>query len=76
MAIIHQAQLCLDPSNIAIYTNGSLTLSEETKGVGVGVAILGTLTPSNPTLKENLGPRQLVYNAELEGITIAIEIAS
>ena len=75
-AIIHQAQLCLDPGNIAIYTDGSLTPSEETKGVGVGVAILGTLTPSNPTLKENLGPRQLVYNAELEGITIAIETAS
>lgn len=71
----HLASLELGPSQYAIYSDASTML--DSTGVGVGVAIFGYKSPSPLYRKRlNLGPNQLVYNGELEGVTQAIELAS
>jgi ribonuclease HI len=66
-------------SHLAIYTDASVM--EKGKGVGIAfISFFGTLYPSNLQSKGegtiNLGLDQLVYNGELEGITLATEFAS
>ena len=72
----HLEQLQLSSSSFALYSDGSYTPNSENKGVGTGLAILGENASLVSCQKKNLGPSQLVYNAELEGITLAIEEAS
>jgi ribonuclease HI len=72
----HLEQLQLSSSSFALYSDGSYTPNSENKGVGTGLAILGENGSLVSYQKKNLGPSQLVYNAELEGITLAIEEAS
>lgn len=62
---------------INIYSDASST--EEGIGIGVGVAAYNR-TPSEETLIGqkcvNIGPNQLVYNGELEGATLGLEMGS
>lgn len=65
------------PNSIFIYTDASATITQQSTGIGVGLAVLSP--PSNHIHHEstaNLGPDQLVYNGELEGATQAIEYAA
>lgn len=66
-----------DKPIINIYSDASST--EKGIGIGVGVAAYSQ-TPSEETLLAqksiNIGPNQLVYNGELEGATLALEIGS
>jgi len=62
---------------INIYTDASSI--ENRKGIGVGFTVLDhSQTPAKFTFEasSNIGPDQLVYNGELEGVTRAIEYAS
>jgi ribonuclease HI len=64
---------------ISIYTDAS-ALPDQI-GVGVGIAAFDNSAlyiPETPTYTKhwNIGPQQLVYNGELDGVTTAIEYAS
>ena len=75
--IAHLASLKLEANHFAIYTDAS-SLPEAT-GIGIGLALFGNNSPiTRPlyTQSYNLGPEQLVYNGELEGVTQAAELAS
>lgn len=63
--------------DIYIYTDASSNATKDNKGIGVGIATINT---ANQTIKErfkrNIGKGNLVYNGELEGATLAAEIAA
>ena len=62
-----------DSNTLSIYSDASS--HKEGHGIGVGLAAYnqGRLLF---TKKDNIGPNQIVYNGELEGITTAIEVAA
>jgi hypothetical protein len=64
-------------NSTTIYTNTSSM--EEGKGIGVGVIVYDHSDWDKTKVYQenlNIGPSQLVYNGELEGVTRAIEHAS
>ena len=65
----HQKQL-VDNSLLSIYSNASATK----KGKGVGVGVVFYLGANQMAQEQStIGDNQLVYNGELEGITIGLE---
>jgi ribonuclease HI len=74
-AIAH-ASIAPSPRLVSAYTDASAILdSSDSKGIGTGLVILGSLEPA-PLYKEgiNIGPNQQVYNKELEAIARASEV--
>jgi hypothetical protein len=64
-------------NSITIYTNASFI--EKGKGIGVGVVVYDHLDWDKTKVHQenlNIGPSQLVYNGELEGVTRTIEHTS
>ena len=68
----HHKELLEDKYLLSIYSDASAT--SKGKGIGVGVAFYqgASLIAQE---KANIGPNQLVYNGELEGITLGLEKA-
>ena len=73
---IQQLSATMGSSLLAIYTDAS----SHPKGKGIGVAMVGFDQLQNGSetfsLRRNIGNRMLVYNGELEGITMAFEHAA
>ena len=69
----------LGQNDCVIYTDASQMSSEKSIGIGVGLVLLthetGLLVANYRTMT-NLGNSQLVYNGELESVTLAIKYAS
>jgi ribonuclease HI len=76
-ATVHNSNQGQHPENtISIYTDASAIPNGNSTGIGVGLVAVDLFGHQIHQSKSNLGPSQLVYNGELEGIAQAVEHAS
>ena len=74
-ALAHNQSISLG-KGICIYTDASAIPDNASTGIGVGLAAYCLDNSQSTQRSSNLGPYQLVYNGELEGITQAVEYTS
>jgi ribonuclease HI len=75
-ASLHNSNLAQESNVYTIYTDASAIPNDSSTGIGVGLVVYSNTTEQVFQSRTNLGPDQLVYNGELEGITQAAEYAS
>ena len=74
-AMAHRWQMRLQSLNqVSYYLDGS----QMPKSTGIGVGLAGYKCASRPFIRlaRNIGPHQIVYNGELEGVALACEDAT
>lgn len=74
----HQNTAKDNPHNsVFIYTDASATSTKDSKGIGIGLAVLSPPSETiHKQISKNVGPNNLVYDGELEGATMGAEYAN
>lgn len=74
LAEINQLQTSNKSNTTLIYTDASRM--DESQGVGIGIYVQNLIHRTNTSFSTNIGPETLVFDSELEDITLGLEYVS